>query len=116
MEVLIVLIIFLSLFGIFYVFISTRNKERMALIEKGADASLFTTKKKNFKFTNLTLKFGMLAAGVGIGLLMGSLLSQYTTLEEPVAYFSMIFIFGGISLIINAMIEKKNKIEDENLD
>ena len=110
-EILIVLIIFLSLFGIFYVFISTRNKERMALIEKGADVSLFATKKKNF--ANLTLKFGMLAVGVGIGLLIGSLLDEYTNLVEPVAYFSMIFLFGGISLVINAMIEKKDKIEEE---
>lgn len=107
-EVLIPLIVFASIFGIFYVFITTRNKERMALIEKGADASLFATKKKHFY--NLTLKFGMLAVGIGIGILVASLLSDYTTLGEEVAFPSMIFLFGGLFLVGNAMIERKERM------
>ena len=110
-TVFIVLIIFSSLFAIIYVWISSRNKERMALIEKGADASLFATKKKNL--TNITLKFGMLATGVGLGILMGALLVEYTRLIEPVAYFSMIFIFGGTGLIINALLEKNQTTNDQ---
>jgi len=109
-EIFIPLIIFGSIFGIFYVFISTRNKERMALIEKGADASLFATKKKNFR--NFTLKIGMLAVGIGIGILMGSLLSSYTILNEEVAYPSMIFLFGGLFLVGNAIMEKNDKSEE----
>ena len=97
---------FISVFGIIYVWISTRNKERMALIEKGADASLFATKKKSF--TNITLKIGMLAVGIGTGILIGSLLSEYTALHEEVAFPSMIFLFGGLFLVGNAFIEKKN--------
>jgi hypothetical protein len=107
-EVLIPLIVFASIFGIFYVFITTRNKERMALIEKGADASLFATKKKHFY--NLTLKFGMLAVGIGIGILVASLLSDYTTLGEEVAFPSMIFLFGGLFLVGNAIIERKERM------
>jgi hypothetical protein len=109
-PVLIPLIVFSSIFGVFYVFLSTRNKERMALIEKGADASLFATKKNHR--SNLTLKFGMLAVGIGIGILIASLLESYTILDEEVAYPSMIFLFGGLFLIANAMIEKKDKVED----
>ena len=107
-SILIPLIVFTSIFGIFFVWISTRNKERMALIEKGADASLFATKKKNY--LNLTLKFGMLAVGIGIGILMGSIISSYTMLDEGVAFPSMIFLFGGLFLVGNALIEKKDKI------
>lgn len=110
-EILIPFIVFASLFGIFYVYISARNKERMALIEKGADASLFATKSKNL--SSITLKFGMLAAGIGIGILVGALVNAYTVLEEPVAYFSMIFLFGGLGLILNYMIEKKQPKIDE---
>ncbi|NOQ92116.1 MAG: hypothetical protein GQ552_05290 [Flavobacteriaceae bacterium] len=109
-AILIPLIVFSSIFGIFFVWVSTRNKERMALIEKGADASLFATKRKNF--TNLTLKIGMLAVGIGTGILIGSLLSSYTTLDEEVAFPSMIFLFGGLFLVGNAFIENKNKKED----
>ena len=105
-NILIPLIVFSSIFGIFFVWISTRNKERMAMIEKGADASLFATKKKSF--TNITLKLGMLAVGIGTGILIGSLLSEYTALHEEVAFPSMIFLFGGLFLVGNAFIEKKN--------
>ena len=40
-EVIILPIIFGVIFAIAYLFFSTRNKERLALIEKGADASIF---------------------------------------------------------------------------
>ena len=108
-EVLIPLIVFASIFGIAYVFLNTRNKERLSLIEKGADASLFATKKNHR--SNLTLKFGMLAVGIGIGILIASLLESYTVLDEEVAYPSMIFLFGGMFLVANAMIEKKDKVD-----
>lgn len=110
-PILIPLIVFSSIFGIFYVFLNTRNKERMSLIEKGADASLFATKKNHR--SNLTLKFGMLAIGIGTGILIASILESYTVLDEEVAYPSMIFLFGGLFLVANAMIEKKDKIEKE---
>ena len=109
-AILVPLIVFSSIFGIVYVFLNTRNKERLSLIEKGADASLFAS-KKNYK-SNLTLKFGMLAVGIGIGILIASIVATYTVLDEEVAYPSMIFLFGGMFLIANAMIEKKDKNED----
>ena len=41
MEVAIVfMFLFAVVFGIFYLFYSTRNKERLALIEKGADLNI----------------------------------------------------------------------------
>ena len=110
-AVLIPLIVFASIFGVFYVFLITRNKERLALIEKGADASLFESKKTHR--SNLTLKFGMLAVGIGVGILIASILESYTVLDEEVAYPSMIFLFGGIFLVGNALIEKKDKIEEK---
>ncbi len=109
-SVLIPLIVFSSIFGIAYVFLNTRNKERLSLIEKGADASLFATKKNHR--SNLTLKFGMLAVGIGVGILIASILETYTILNEEVAYPSMIFLFGGLFLVANAMIEKKDKIDE----
>jgi len=109
-AILIPLIVFSSIFGIIYVFLNTRNKERLSLIEKGADASLFAS-KKNYK-SNLTLKFGMLAVGIGVGILIASILDTYTVLDEEVAYPSMIFLFGGLFLVANAMIEKKEQNGD----
>jgi len=105
-EILIPLALFAAIFGIVYVYLSTRNKERMSMIEKGADASMFTQKRNH---TGMTLKFGMLLVGVALGILVGSLIDEYTTLPEEVGYFSMIFLFGGGALIANSVIENKKK-------
>ena len=107
-EIIIPIFLFSVIFGMFYIYITARNKERMSMIDKGADASMFATKKS---YSNLTLKFGMLLVGVAVGILVGSLLDEYTTLPSEVGYFSMIFLLGGLALIINAMMEKK-RLED----
>ena len=97
-------IVFGFIFGIFYIFV--RKKERLMLIEKGADASIFVSKRRNH---SLTLKFGMLFIGVAIGILLGNILEVTTALREEVSYFSMIFLFGGIGLVINNFIERKQE-------
>jgi len=104
-------IVFACIFGVFYVFLTTRNKERLSMIEKGADASMFLT-KRNRSSIGYTLKFGMLAVGVAIGLLIGSIIAETTNLPEEVAYFSMIFLFGGVALIANHFIEEKKKKQE----
>jgi hypothetical protein len=101
---------FATIFGIFYFFLSTRNKERLALIEKGADASLFNTGKEkvfNWSWSKFTLKIGMLAIGIGIGIITGSLLAANGVLEEEVSFSSMIFLFGGISLVLFYIFDRK---------
>ena len=113
METLIAFIaLFATIFGITYVFYTTRNKERMALIEKGADASLFNTGKgqvRSFGWNKFTLKVGMLFMGVAVGIIVGALLSQAGVLSESANYPSMIFFFGGLSLVLFYVIDKKNK-------
>ncbi len=88
-----------------------RRRERLTLIEKGMDASIFSTKENNNSF--VSLRFGMLFIGVGFGVLMGNILSVTTSLDEEVAYFSMVFLGGGIALVANYLIEKKEKKSQE---
>ena len=113
MEVLIAFIaLFATVFGIMYVFYTTRNKERLTLIEKGADASLFASAKgdvKSFSWTKFTLKVGMLFMGIAVGILVGALLSQAGVLDEDAMYPAMIFFFGGLSLVLFYVIDRKNK-------
>ncbi|MDF2157425.1 DUF6249 domain-containing protein [Algoriphagus sp. CAU 1675] len=108
-EILITLIVFSSFFGIIYVFLSTRNKERLALIEKGADAKLFNSGKK-FSFGEVVLNLALLAIGIGTGVLIGGVLEK-VGLESNVAFPSSIFIFAGIGLassfFINRNLSKK---------
>ena len=102
-EILIPMSMFGSIFGIAYIFYKTRHIERLALIEKGASAELFESKKQH---GNLTLKIGMLFVGVALGLLLATLLDQYTIIDEA-SYPIMVFLFGGLALILNDFIERK---------
>jgi divalent metal cation (Fe/Co/Zn/Cd) transporter len=94
---------FLGVFGIVYVFLMTRHRERIALIEKGADASIFTDKNQSYY---PTLKFGMLFVGIALGILTGNWLDKTYDFSKGVAYLAMVFLFGGISLILNFLIER----------
>ena len=91
-----------SVFGILYVAIMTRNKERLALIEKGIDATIFETKPKKYQ----VLKWALLFVGSGVGVFLGALLERSGFPDEP-AYFGMILIFGGLGLLIAHIAEKK---------
>jgi predicted membrane channel-forming protein YqfA (hemolysin III family) len=84
----------------------------MALIDKGADASLFNTGKEGqkslFNWNKVTLKIGMLLMGVGIGIIAGSILNSMQIMENGSDYTSMIFLFGGLSLVLFYLIDRKN--------
>ena len=98
---------FLATFGILYVYFTTRHKERMFMIEKGADPALFQSKRDG-RFVSMRL--GMLLIGIAIGILSGNIITETTSLKEEVAYFSMIFLCGGISLVVYYLfVEKRNK-------
>lgn len=95
---------FASIVLIVYIYYSNRNKERMALIDKGVDAGIF---KSSRPASLLTFKIGFFFIGIGVGILIGNIIAATTRLEEEVAYFSMLFLFGGASLIIYHLLEKK---------
>ncbi len=105
-NVLVPFIVFATIFGIVYVFLTTRNKERMALIEKGADASLFNTNRK-YNWKNFVLSSGMLLVGISLGIMVGSMLTKSMQLEKGVAYPMSIFFFAGLSLIIYFFVARK---------
>ena len=109
--VIICITFFASVFGICYLFYTTRNKERMALIEKGADASLFNTGKEKGPsvWSKFSLKLGMLSIGIALGILVGAVLTQAGVLYDGVNYTSMIFLFGGLSLVLFYLIDRKSK-------
>ena len=95
-----------GIFGIIYLFIMTRHKERMLMMQKGVNAEMFESKNN---FGSITLKLGMLFIGVALGIFIGNLLYNFFGIEESVTYLTMIFFFGGVSLIINFLISQKIK-------
>jgi len=92
------------------------TKEKLAMIEKGIltspDTRTITSRKE--KMQNI-LKFGIIFIGISTGILVGYVLDYFTGLSAAVAYSSMIFLFGGISLItFYLLIEKLSNSELEN--
>lgn len=111
-PVLVLTIIFGAIIAIVY--LSIRKKERMAMMEKGVDASVFFTPKKGNSYA---LKYGLLLIGVALGILIGNILAATSAFmyEKEAAYFSMIFLFGGLALVIYYFMAKKMVNEpDEN--
>jgi hypothetical protein len=106
-EILVPLAFFALVFGSWYVFVTTRNKERLALIEKGASPDLFKTKPEHGSGYN-TFKYGLFLIGIALGIIAGFYLTEGGMDEEP-AYFSMIFLFGGIGLVASFLLQGKFK-------
>jgi len=99
-PVLVLLVIFGFIYGVVY--LGVRKKERMAMLEKGADPSVFHDLKPGMA----AIRYGLLLIGVAVGILIGNILDATTVLEEEVSYFSMIFLFGGLALVISYFLEK----------
>ena len=108
MAIFIMIIIFGAIFGIFYLYLSTRNKERLALIEKGADASIFVKGKGHTApiWKVLILNLALLLMGIGVGVFVASILDHYTTLDEDAVYPATIFLMAGIGLFLGFKMTK----------
>ena len=110
-AILIPLGAFAMIFGIVYMSVTARNRERMALIERGADPTLFETKKK--PSISGVMKVGLFLVGIGLGIVVAYLLSAGGGMEDGAAYPAMIFIFGGLALITSYLWQRKQDKEDE---
>ena len=109
MEAIITVSLFLMIFGIFYLFLSTRNKERLALIEKGVDARIFIKGKSatNNIGKTIILNLALLLMGIGIGVFIGLILSTYTSMDNGGIYPAAIFTMAGVGLLIGFYMTKK---------
>lgn len=106
-EVIIVPIMFGVIFGIIYLFFSTRNKERMAMIEKGVGAELFNKGKRETApiWKVFILNVAVLMMGIGVGIFIATILDNYTSIGEAV-YPATIFLTAGIGLYIGFTLTK----------
>lgn len=101
---------FLMVFGIVYLFLSTRNKERLALIEKGADASIFVPSKMNGHIASwkiFLINFAVLLMSVGLAIFIGAFLEEVFGVYDGVAYPGSIFLMAGIGLYVGFNLTKR---------
>jgi FtsH-binding integral membrane protein len=103
-DFLIVLVIFAAIFGIVFVVAQARNRERMAMIEKGVSPKDFMTDRRPNSYG--ILKWALLLVGIGFGLFIGSVLETYTSIQEEPAYFASALFFGGAGLFAAFLIAR----------
>lgn len=109
-EVLVFIVLFLVVFGIAYLYFSTRNKERLALIEKGAEASIFVKGKREGAapfWQIFILNFALLLMGIGLAIFIASLMVNAMAVDEEVAYPGSIFLMAGLGLYLGFTLTKK---------
>lgn len=107
-PIIIVAIVFGFVYAVIYLLV--RKKERMALLEKGVDVSIWLTPGKP---AIQGLRYGLMFIGVAIGILLGATLIETTSLNTEASYFSMVFLFGGIGLVITHFVERKETKESK---
>ncbi|MFC2102353.1 DUF6249 domain-containing protein [Bacteroidota bacterium] len=105
-EILIPIAFFASIIVIIYLIL--RRKERISLIEKGQSATIFETRRN----VPQALKWGMLLIGIGVGIFIGRILALYTAMGEEESFFSMVFLCGGISLVLFHFIARNMEKRD----
>lgn len=109
-----------------------RNRENMAMIEKGLDPNIKPERPRPAPFRSL--KWGLLLVGAGLGLFLAYILDntvlyhighympkwddgEYRVNGANVSiYFALIAIGGGLGLITSYRIEKKELLDKENKD
>ena len=101
-AIIAIISLFGTIFGVVYLIYTTRHRERMALLERGETAEIFQSSANR----NDSLKWGLVAIGSGIGLLIGNILAAIG-LQEEVAFFSMLLIFGGAGLLLHYLLLAK---------
>ena len=97
-EVLIPVTLFAMVFGIVYVSVTARHRQRMAMIDKGMDPQI----AKPAPDGRRAMRNGLLMVGIGLGLLAGWII-QHTMLgpesENPLPFFIGIAVCGGTALM-----------------
>ncbi len=117
-EFLVPIFLFGGAAVVLWKFFEGRHKEHMSMIEKGLKLSDFKASSplRLWRGNVLSnLKWGLLFAFVGIGLLIGRQLHDVWGFHEGSTIFSSMLITGGIALIIFYFIAA-NKLKDKNPD
>ena len=117
-EVIIPIFLFGGIAAVLWKFFDTRHKERMNIIEKGlVKEDLKYLYTHNFIWRSnpySALKYGMLAAFIGVGILISAMLSQMFFAHEDQITTGVIFLSGGLGLITFYAISRKRLEEEQN--
>ena len=113
LDFLIPIILFSAMAVVLFKFFEGRHKERMAIIEKGLvneDVKFLYSSSHTWRVSPLaSLKWGMLAAFIGLGILTSTVVSMQFPWIEDKLMAGFVFLFGGLGLIIFYAMAAKNE-------
>ena len=89
--------------AIAYYYITTRNKERMALIEAGANPDMFNSLEKYY----ILFVIGIVAVGISLGIILAFVLSKSLQTESRIIYLASMLLCGGLSVLLSFSIIMK---------
>lgn len=109
LEIVIILIIFGVIFGIFYFYILVWNKEWIVFIEKGVDVLIFYSKDRcvMFVWKVIVINFVLLLMGIGIGIFIGVLFIDVLGMDEDIVMLGIILFMVGVGFLIGFFVSKK---------
>jgi len=109
-EIIVPVALFAMVFGIVYVVVTARHRQRMALIEKGMDPGL-----GDQVVPMRGLRNGLFLVGVGLGLLLGYALDKLMRMGDAIEgdnalpYFVMVLLCGGLALVLHHLIVQRKQ-------
>ncbi|MFA6439111.1 MAG: DUF6249 domain-containing protein [Bacteriovoracaceae bacterium] len=115
-EIIIPIFLFGGTAAVLWKYFDSRHKERMTIIEKG-----MVTEELKYLYSGggwktnpyTSLKYGMLASFIGVGILVSAFLSQMFYAHEEQITAGIIFLFAGLGLITFYTIAQKRMAEEQ---
>lgn len=112
-EFLIPIALFAMIFGIIYISVTAKHRQRMAMIDKGMDPGNLNERATPFK----DLRNGLFLVGVGLGLFFGYLMDLNMPHngmdgdmgDTPLPYFIMVSLFGGAALVAHHLLVRRKQ-------
>jgi len=100
-EIFITIFFFGTVFGIVYLFVTSRHKERMAMIERGLTRLPQPAAPRNYSLlVILLLNLAVLSASIGASIFIGAILEHHLKVDDGIAYPGSIFLMAGLGLFV----------------
>jgi Na+/melibiose symporter-like transporter len=108
-EVAVPIVLFSAIAAVFFVWVTSRHRERMSMIEKGLSSDeIKAMYSRDVKRDPLnSLKWGLLFLLTGVAVMTGNFLHNQYGMEEGPAMISTICLFVGIGLVLFYSIASK---------
>ena len=109
--------LFAAVFFAYYYYLQARNRERMAMIEKGNDLSELYQPKQRFNFPWFKLIFTLLGCGIGGFLYFGMAIGlddELKHIERGPLVLMLILLFGALGMLAGHFMDMKFRGKNQN--